>query len=221
MTRYSLLPALVLIGVNIAAANDKAPPAQLESINGILAVPSAVGKDGKPLTAVQREVDAAGKMSIPENITAAPLPSTYTPLDRSEPQRQEALQEVAEYNTASPTLDAFKVTLGGCLRDLLHPASKADATIEVDPSYDVGKGRFDFRSKYPMAYWDEYESTVNEGQRAALIARMEANAEREAIKARSPLGTALGHLIAPLLILAGIGVWLFIVKVKKLFSQQV
>lgn len=95
MTRYILLPALALIGVNIAAANDTAQPAQLESINGILVVPSAVGKDGKPLTPLQYEVDTAGKISIPDNVIAAPLPSTYTPTDRAEAQQQQALQQVA------------------------------------------------------------------------------------------------------------------------------
>lgn len=220
MTRYILLPALALIGVNIAAANDTTPPAQLESINGILVIPSAAGKDGKPLTTLQREIDAAGKMSMSDDVTAAPLPSTYTPLNRAEAQQQQALKEVLDYNAANPVLDAFKVTLGGYFRDILRLASKEEVTDVVDPTYDVSKGRLEFRSKYPIAYWDEYEQTVNESQRSALIARMEADLERDAIKARSPLGSTLGSLLDPILVFAILGVWLFFVNARKLSARH-
>ncbi|KAF0843430.1 hypothetical protein FNL37_0856 [Methylovorus glucosotrophus] len=209
MPRYILLLALALIGVNIAAANDTAPPTQLESINGILVVPSAVGKDGKPLTELQREIDAAGEISIPDTVTAAPLPSIYSPLARTDEQQRAGERERVRYNSSTPAWDAFKATAGGYTRSALRMLTKEEgSTKDADPSYDVGKGRFDFRSKYPMAYWDEYEHTVNEGQRQVLVASLDMEAEREAIKSRSLLGTALGYLCDPLLVLGAVLVFM-------------
>lgn len=175
-------------------------------------VPAAVGKTRggapKPLTPLQRKTEQTAlgaPTNFPEGLQAAPslMQTTETPQETARLEAEYAA--LAAERSATPIADAFEATVGGYARDAYRLASQKEGAREVDPNWDVGAVRENFRLTYPRNQWDALEATRNKDQYDVLVGRLEDKAKREAIQAKSFIGTA-GGLIADPTNLVGLGV---------------
>lgn len=172
--------------------------------------------------AVLNVEDYAGVKGFPD-VVAAPLPASNRGLNYVEPESTKARRVQANASLeaeakAAPFTDAFKASFGGYSRELFIQVTRQAASQHIDPTYDAGVNRREFREVYPKKYWEEFDRNKNQGQEDALIARLSEQAEREDVMAKSPAGTAVGLLFDPL-VLGLMFLFYKLLNLRMLFAQ--
>lgn len=165
---------------------------------------TSLGAD-KPLTTLQRKASKQYISTLPK-VNTIPDGDGITQAEVKAGWRQmsgEVKQVQAELDS-NDFANAFKANLGGITGDIYRVATQKSGSEKVDPNYDVGKNRAMFHSKYPIEHWDAFERLRNQSEEDALIARLDAKAERERVSGRSIAGTlAAGIFTDPLTLLTG------------------
>lgn len=159
----------------------------------------------KALTPLQKQTDALGG-AMPPEYSGATSKSKSEYAGETEQDiaiRTEANAALAAEANATPIKDAFKESFGGFVRDIYRASTAEEGSKEVDPSYDVGSVRQNFRSTYGAEHWDELERTRNKSQYDALVTNLEAKAKHDAVLGGSLAGTLVGSLFDPIGLLTG------------------
>lgn len=101
---------------------------------------------------------------------------------------------------------SFSTAFGGFGRDVYEASVREQASAEVDPSWDVGTVREEFRGAHGMEYWNALEQTKNRAQYDALVKHLEEKQTHDAALGQSTSGALLGSLFDPLALLGGAGI---------------
>lgn len=182
------------------------------NLTGLPEIPTASSTTAKgaykALTPLQKEADAkGGAIPVQYSGPTSPSLSEYKETDADKASRVEARTAIEAELQATPFKDAFKESFGGYVRDIMRVSNKAEGAKGVDPSYDVGEYRQNFRSIYGEEHWGALERTRNKSQYDALITNLDAKAKHDEVLGRSTAGTIVGSLFDPIGVLSG-GVFL-------------
>lgn len=176
---------------------------------GLPVIPTATSTTAKgaykALTPLQKQADTLGGAMPPEySGPTSGSKSEYTvePIE-AQAQRREAKATIEAELQATPVKDAFKESFGGYVRDIIRVSNKEEGSKEVDPNYDVGTVRQEFRSTYGEEHWDELERTRNNSQYTALVNNLKAKAKHDEVLGGSLLGSITGSLFDPIGLLTG------------------
>lgn len=172
-------------------------------------VPSAYGVTSKglakPLTPLQKKVEQLDAFETATGATPAAVQDFSAVGKAINRQRLETLANAPAPITPTQTA---KAAVGGLSRDLLIAAEahaiRQAASQDVDPNWDVGTKRKEFRSKYPSKYWSVLENTKNEEQYNAQVQILDDKDQRDTILAANP-GTAIAASILDPVSILGAG----------------
>lgn len=170
-------------------------------------------KTGKPLTPVAREAAETGFVadSILQNLQTAPATVQPTRASRS----AEAVRLYNESQATRVEAPSMLVTAGAALGGFTADAVRVGvhmweniigetANQDVDPQWDIGTKRDEFRAKTPSEFWRAFENTKNEAEYKQLMERASDKALRDMILAENTW-TAMGvsFISDPLSVLSG------------------
>jgi len=116
---------------------------------------------------------------------------------------QDTLEESAANANARPVLDAFTSSVGGYSRDIYEAVTRETANADLDPKWDAGAVRENFRSTYGMEFWDALENTKNKSQYDNLVQTLDEKMKTEELQSQSFVGSSLGLLLDPIGLLSG------------------
>jgi hypothetical protein len=158
-----------------------------------------------PATKLQREAEAlSGDFSSAiANDKAASKPFV-SPMDSEESLASKnagkykvedlKLQEEMKPNT----LEVIGASIGGVTQDLVRAVLTDKGKEDLDPSWDIGDKRKEFRSKYEYDLWDSFENTKNKSQYDALEQSIADQRLRDEVQGSAPITSIAASIADPL-----------------------
>lgn len=170
----------------------------------------AVSKQSKllgevPATKLQKEAEAlSGDFSSAIANDKAAAKPFVSPMDSEESFASKnagkyKLEDLKMQEEMKPnTLEVIGASIGGVTQDLVRAVLTDKGKEELDPSWDIGDKRKEFRAKYNYDLWDSFEATKNKDQYDKLEQSIADQRLRDSVQGSAPITSIAASIADPL-----------------------